>query len=110
MDLRNLLIRLGYSVTGIAASGEQALRQATENRPDLVLMDIRLQGRLDGIATAEQLHARFGVPFIFLTAFVDDATLQRAQAARPRGILRKPFIRAELQDAVAAALSASLDD
>lgn len=79
-ELKRLLTKMGYAVTGIAASGEEAVRSVHASRPDLVLMDIRIDGPLDGIETAEHLYAEFNVPVSYLTAHGDVRTLERAKA------------------------------
>ena len=70
-DIRDTLISLGYDVAGTAKTGESALEKIAETRPDLVLMDIHLAGKMDGIETAGQIHENFGIPVIFLTAYAD---------------------------------------
>src|SRR5688572_21807090 len=86
-DIKNTLAEMGYSVLGTAASCDEALQRATERCPDLVLMDIRIQGQRDGVDTAELLRRRFRVPVVFLTAYADDTTLARAKRAQPYGYL-----------------------
>lgn len=103
-DLEDSLVRCGYRVCGLAASGEEALALARHHRPDLALMDIRLQGDMDGIATAELLRQQLGVPVIFLSAHTDEATMQRAKRAAPIGFLVKPFDARGLQISVEMAL------
>jgi len=95
---------LGYEVAGLAPSGAEALRLAAESRPDLVVMDILLQGDMDGIDAAEHLRQRFNLPVVFLTAYADSHTLERAKVAEPYGYLLKPFEMRELHSAVEIAL------
>jgi signal transduction histidine kinase/CheY-like chemotaxis protein len=104
MDLRASLERLGYEVTDTAGSAADALDSAEANRPDLVLMDIRIRGDMDGTEAAEQMRRRFNLPVVYLTAYSDDATLQRAQVTEPFGYLLKPFDERELQIVVQMAL------
>ena len=99
-DLAACLEDLGYRVTGEAASGEDALCQATAHRPDLVLMDIQLAGEMDGITAAARLREEQDIPVIFLTSHADDATLQRARESQPFGYLIKPFAERELRAAI----------
>ena len=80
LDLQRRLTRLGYTVIGIMASGPQAIAAADQLQPDLVLMDIRLQGEMDGIDAALHIQTDRPIPVIYLTAYVDEATVQRAQA------------------------------
>ena len=96
LDIQNRLRRLGYMVPGFVASGEDAIVKTAEFQPDLVLMDIKLKGAMDGIEAAGQIKAKFGVPSIYLTAFADEATLQRAKETEPLGYLIKPFEEREL--------------
>ena len=91
MDTEELLRGLGYQVCSGAASGEEAVLSANRQNPDLVLMDIRLGGEIDGIKAAEVMRGKLDVPVIFLTAFSDDETLDRAKRTGPFGYLLKPF-------------------
>jgi len=95
-DLRYKLLAWGYQVAGIASSGEEAVRVAAELRPDLVLMDVRLPGRVDGIQAARAIGSRHNIPVIYLTAFSDDETLQRAKDSEPFGYITKPVRDADL--------------
>ena len=99
-DLKRRLERMGYAVVGTADNGDAALELAGNMQPDLVLMDIRIRGPLDGIETATELMLRADVPVIFLTAHTDAATLERAKAVMPYGYLVKPFEDRELKTAV----------
>ena len=103
-DLAACLADLGYRVAGEAATGEDALRQAAAHRPDLVLMDIRLAGEMDGITAAARLREVQDVPVIFLTSHADDATLRRARESQPFGYLIKPFAERELRAAIETSL------
>ncbi len=103
-DLKRLLIKMGYAVTGIAASGEDALKSVKASLPDLVLMDIRIQGPQDGIETAEHLYAEYNVPVSYLTAYADATTLERAKATMPFGYILKPFEARSLQTVIELAL------
>ena len=103
-DLQSTLIRLGYEVPAMAASGEEALVKVAAVRPDLVLMDIHLAGEMDGITAAEHIRQHDGLPVVFLTAHSDPATFQRAQLSQPYGFVTKPFEERELEIAVNMAL------
>lgn len=103
-DIQEHLEKLGYAVPRVMATGEDAIRSATETRPDLVLMDIQLKGHIDGIQTAQILQTRLNVPVIYVTAFADDHTLQRAKNTEPYGYVLKPFGKKELQTAIELAL------
>jgi PAS domain S-box-containing protein len=105
MDIGRGLRRLGYGVVGRATRGEEAVELARLHRPALVLMDIRLKGPLDGVAAAGRIRGELEIPVLFLTAYADDATLQRAMAAEPFGYLLKPFEERELHTAIEIALN-----
>lgn len=109
-DIEKRLKKLGYVVSASVASGEAALEKVAECRPDLVLMDIRLKGQLDGIEAAEQIRADFGTPVIYLTAYADEATLQRAKVTEPFGYIVKPFDERDLQVAIEIALRRRLSE
>lgn len=98
------LISMGYAVAATAASGEEALQKVAQVHPDLVLMDIALKGSLDGVQTAEQIQERFDVPIIYLSAYADEQTLQRAKKTGPFGYLLKPYEEKELQTTIEIAL------
>ena len=103
-DLQAHLQMLGYEVPAVVSSGEEALKRAGESHPDLVLMDIQLKGRMDGIEAARIFQTRLNIPVIYVTAFADDATFNRAKSTEPYGYVVKPFGRKELQTAVELAL------
>ncbi|HXF93562.1 MAG TPA: response regulator [Nitrospiraceae bacterium] len=103
-DIQLSLQRLGYDVPATAASGEEAIRKAAETRPDLVVMDIVLKGKMDGVETAQQLKDRLNVPVIYLTAFADDQTLERAKTTAPAGYMLKPYQPHELRTSIEIAL------
>ena len=103
-ELKRTLETMGYAVTGVASSSERAIALAVERSPDLVLMDIRIEGRQDGIDTANALRRRLQVPVIYLTAFADLDTIQRARKTEPYGYLVKPFSNQQLQGAIEMAV------
>jgi two-component system, response regulator PdtaR len=102
--IQNLLKQLGYDVVGRASTGEDAIEKAKELRPDLVLMDIHLKGPIDGIQTAETVYGVYNIPVIYLTAFSDEKTLERAQKTSPFGYIVKPFTDDTLRTTVKMAL------
>jgi diguanylate cyclase (GGDEF)-like protein/PAS domain S-box-containing protein len=104
LDLQYTLQSLGYAISGVAASGPEALAIAAAERPDLVLMDVRLRGDMDGIATAQALRARHDLPVVYLTAHNDEVTRARAAATTPYGFLVKPFDERALQTTIEMAL------
>ena len=103
-DLQFILRDMGFNAHAIANSADSALRKAAEHCPDLVLMDVRIKGKLDGIQTAELLRSRFGVPVVYLTAHADEATIERAAATEPYGYLVKPIKTDELRSAIEIAV------
>lgn len=103
-DLQNRLRKSGYTVSAIAASGAQALEGIEKTSPDLILMDIRLQGPMDGIEVATEVRHRYKLPVIFLTAHADHATLERAKLTGPFGYLVKPIGNINLSSAIEVAL------
>jgi two-component system NtrC family sensor kinase len=103
--MKSSLERLGYSVVEIAATGEDVIRTAEQRKPDLVLMDIHLQGGMDGIEAARQIHFGFDIPVIFVTGDRDDRLLERAKVAEPLGYILKPFSIWELQNTIEASLN-----
>lgn len=104
IDIQNRLKGLGYSVAAIASSGEEAIKKAEETHPDLVLMDIRLRGDMDGIEAAKQIHAHLNIPVVYLTAYADDKTLERAKVTEPFGYILKPLEERELHSTIHMAL------
>ena len=108
LDIQRHLERNGYVVKGVFPSGEELLEQVERLKPDLVLMDIRLQGSLDGVETSALLNDRWAVPVILLTAYADDTTLARAKITQPFGYLLKPFDELELRTSIEIALYRSM--
>jgi CheY-like chemotaxis protein len=103
-DLKNRLTDLGYKVTGVADTGEKSIDMAKETRPDLILMDIQLRGDMDGIEAAEVIKERFDISVVYLTAYSDQETLDRAKVTTPFGYLIKPFVERELHSTIEMAL------
>jgi PAS domain S-box-containing protein len=97
MDIQRRLKTLGYSVPATVCSGEEAIIKVKENKPDLVLMDINLNGKMDGIEAASQIHSFSDIPIIYLTAYSDEETLARAKITEPYAYIIKPFKDRELQ-------------
>ena len=96
-DIENTLKKLGYVVIGNVSSGEEAISASDQERPELVLMDVRLRGEIDGIQAAEIIRDRFNVPVVYLTAYADEETIVRARKTTPFGYLVKPFNERELR-------------
>lgn len=103
-DISDSLISLGYKITDIVYSGEEAIQSATESRPDLVLMDVNLQGEIDGITAAEVIRSRFAIPVVYLTAYADENTLRRVNSTKPFGYIVKPFEEKNLHTTIQIAL------
>ena len=104
IDIEQRLRMLGYSVVGSVATGQEALRLCSELHPDLVIMDIRIQGDMDGIATAACIRRDHFIPIVYLTAHSDEQTLERARKTEPYGYLLKPFQERELRTVIEMAL------
>lgn len=104
-DLEFSLRKFGYDVPGVAPSGAEAVTLAGATKPDLMLMDIRLRGEMDGIEAARRIQHEFDVPVVYVTAFTDEATLSRARETYPYGYLVKPIQDSALRSTVATALN-----
>lgn len=94
------LTSLGYDVIGIIPRGEEAIIHIKEHQPDIVLLDINLKGKIDGIETALIMQQDFNIPIIYLTANADDANFNRAKATNPYAFISKPFKKLDLQRAI----------
>jgi PAS domain S-box-containing protein len=105
LDIKMHLQNYGYEVPAVYATGEEVLANFDLVDPLLVIMDIKLQGRLDGLDTAREIKRRFHVPVILLTAHADEATVERAKETQPFGYIIKPFEERELRTAIVVALS-----
>jgi PAS domain S-box-containing protein len=107
-DMKSGLEEAGYHVQAIVSSGKKAIEKAGELKPDIVLMDIRLEGKMDGIEAAGQIRQLYDIPVIYVTAYSDNRTLERAQITEPSGyiikeqtgLITKPFVESELQNAI----------
>jgi len=104
LHLKQQLLKLGYEVVAVVASGANALEKITELRPQVILMDIHIEGAIDGIETASKIPAEFEIPVIYVTAYSEEATLERARATKPYGYLIKPFSERELHATIQMAL------
>lgn len=104
LALSDSLDSLGYEPIGPASSGEEAISLATSQHPDLVLMDIRLKGSMDGIVAADKIWNKHAIPIVFLTAYADEETLSRAKITRPFGYILKPFKDLDLHATIQVAL------
>lgn len=103
-EIKSRLEKAGYSVCGVAHEGERAVADAEMMTPDLVLMDIRLKGDMDGIEAAGLIRERCNIPVVYLTAYTDSATLERAKVKEPFGYVVKPFETRSLMVSIEIAL------
>src|SRR5438270_5441600 len=103
-ELRDRLERLGFSVLPTVDSAAAAINAAIQNRPNLILMDIRLKGSMDGVEAAQQIRRQVDVPIVYLTAYSDAGTVERAKASEYDGFILKPFQRRELQSTIKVAM------
>jgi len=102
--IEHQLKKLGYSVAGIATSGEEALALAQKTKPDVVLMDIQLEGKMDGVEAAIAIRREMGIPVVYLTGNSDEQTLERARTTEAFGYLHKPFQEREVHSTLQLAL------
>lgn len=103
-ELKDVFQTIGCQVSAVVPSGEEALAQMSRQRPDLVIMDIVLRGKIDGIETAKEIRRRWAVPVVFLTAFADKSMHELALMSEPVAILYKPVTQAQLRQAISLAL------
>ncbi len=104
MGIKRMLKSLGYTVTGVASSGEDAISKAESTFPDIVLMDIMLKGDMDGVEATREIKARFDIPVVYLTAYSDNNILERAKITEPFGYIIKPFDEKDLYSSIEVAL------
>jgi PAS domain S-box-containing protein len=104
-DIKKTLETFGYIVTSIESSRKGALKKAEKDKPDLVLMDIMLQGKMEGVHAAEKIRSQFGIPVVYLTAYTDKKLLEEAKITGPYGYIVKPFTNAELYTTIETALN-----
>ena len=104
MQLEKRLSAMGYTVAGMAASGEDAVDMARRIRPDLVLMDIVMPGKMNGIEAAKIITGELDIPVVFVTSYADDTIIEKAKSVRPYGYIVKPFNELEIKAAIEVAL------
>ena len=97
MDLKKYVIGLGYEVVAMASEAKQAKTLALEKSPDIILMDINIKGEIDGITLASEIRKTLRIPIIYITAYIDDETIERAVNTNPAAYLVKPFNKQELR-------------
>ncbi|MGD8535754.1 MAG: PAS domain S-box protein [Candidatus Aminicenantes bacterium] len=103
-DIKTKLEHVGYAVAGMASSGEESIIKAKKLQPDLVLMDIVLEGKMDGMEAAAQIFSQLNIPVVYLTAYSDEKTLKKAKVTEPFGFIIKPFEAQDLFTAIEMAL------
>lgn len=104
IGIKRMLKDLGYTVTGIASSGEDAIAKAESTFPDVVLMDIMLKGDIDGLEAAKEIKEKYDIPVVYLTAYSDDKILERVKPTEPLGYIVKPFDEKDLYSNIEVAL------
>ncbi|WP_440952117.1 response regulator [Methanococcoides sp. FTZ1] len=107
MMIKLKLLEMGYRFAGHATSGEEAIRMVEEVKPDLIIMDIFLKGKIDGIEAASEIVKSYATPIIFLTGDASNETRIRSSIANPVGYLEKPFMEEELEYVIESAISKS---
>ena len=103
-DIKNIIVKFNYRVPFIVANGEKAIQKAAELRPDLILMDIMIEGDIDGIEAAKRIYREYGIPIVFLTAYADEKIIKQAVKSFPFGYIVKPFEDRELRAVIEIAL------
>jgi PAS domain S-box-containing protein len=110
MEIESQLQSLGYEITSIVNTGEKAIKKAEEDKPDIILMDIRVKGKMDGIDAAEIIRNQFGTPVVFSTAYLDEERIERAKITMPFGYVLKPIQEMDLKVTIEMALYVSKVD
>lgn len=108
LDIRSMLEDLGYLVSDIVSSGEESIQKASKRKPDLVLMDIKLKGSIDGVSAGEEIYRQFRIPIVYLTAYSDQATIKRISNGKNGDtpvVINKPFDEGELRTVIDDTLS-----
>jgi CheY-like chemotaxis protein len=103
-ELKERLSRLGFSIIAAVDSAEEGIAIATQERPDLILMDIRLKGEKDGVQAAQEIRQQIDVPIVYVTAYSDRLTVDRAKGTEHDAYVLKPFHRRELQSTIEVAM------
>ncbi len=110
MEMESQLLSLGYEVTSIVDTGEKAIRKAEEDKPDIIMMDIRINGEMDGIETADVIRNGSGIPVVFSTAYLDQERIERAKITMPFGYVLKPIQEQDLKVTIEMALYTAMVD
>ncbi len=104
LDIKDIVKGFGYNVVAVATSGNDAVEKANLNKPELVLMDIMLKGKIDGVEAADIIRQKFDIPIIFVSSFSDEESIDRASKVSDYGYLVKPFDKDQLKDVIESAL------
>jgi len=104
MDIQGILQKIGFTQSEVVYTGEESIQKVASGRPHLVIMDIRLKGKMDGIQAAHEIFFRYNVPIIYITAFGDESTLERANGTARYGFITKPFEESDLRSTIQNAL------
>lgn len=108
--MKTVLAQEGYTVCGVAASGEEAIEKASRAAPDLILMNIKLIGKINGIEACESINRTYKIPVLFVSAYTDSDSIEKAMRNNPRGYLMKPFRVAHLLRKVEKALTGHYEE
>jgi len=103
-DIRNSLEKMGYTLLDAVSTGEAAIKKIRQKKPNFIMMDIVLSGRLNGIETAKIINKKFNIPIIFISAYSYPITIKRAESTHPYGYLAKPFHADELKNIMEKAI------
>ncbi len=109
-DMKDILEGFGYEVPTIAATKDEAIAAAEREHPDLVLMDIALEAKMDGVEAAGEIHERFHIPIVYVTAYADAMTMEKAQKTNPVGYIFKPFGEYRLRKVIEEAATKMIED
>ena len=107
LDIQYILQKMGYDVFAIVSSGEESINIASLSMPDIVLMDIKLKGKMNGIQAAESIYNQFSIPIIYISAYGDEIAYVQSGRAEPFEYIRKPFIEGEIEDKISEVLHKS---
>ena len=108
LDIRAMLEDLGYRVSAVVSSGEDSIKKASKMKPDLVLMDVKLKGNLDGVSAGQEIFKQFQIPIVYLTAYSDQATVKKIiddKSGNSPSVINKPFDERELQTVIDTTLA-----
>ena len=105
LDIQSILSKIGFNQAEVVHSGEESIQKVASGRPHLVLMDIKLKGKLDGIQAAHEIFYQYNVPVVYITALGDEGTLKRANGTARYGFITKPFEETDLQSTIQNALN-----